>query len=124
MRRRELMQTDDRYQEVGDEHDDGQVADERDLHRGLEREHRHQREQEVDAQQGLEYREGQGVGGKPALPAGRQALPRSLEQGLYESLAPAGALFDELPQRRGGLLTGYIAVVVDDADLLPGARQA
>src|SRR5258708_19475149 len=69
-------------------------------------------------------RESQRREGQPALPAGWQITPGALAQSLHEPLAPARALAHELPERRRGLLFGHIAGVVDDADPLPGRRQA
>jgi hypothetical protein len=65
----ELVQANDRHQGVGREHEDGQVGDERDQHRGLEGEHCCQREQNTDAERGLAAGERQGAEGEPALPS-------------------------------------------------------
>jgi len=124
MRAGELIQADHRDTEAGNEHEDRQPGDERDQNRDLEGEHRHQREEEVNGQQGLAARKRQGVSGGPPLPAGGQHLPGPLAERLHEPLVPPGTLPDELTQRRRGLLLGDIPVVVDHPDPLAGAGQA
>ncbi len=113
MLRGELVQPDDRGEEMGGDQQYGQPGQQGGWNRGLQDERGEQGYRQVQPEQHLGVWEGQRVPGQDALAPGGHLLPGALAKGLHEPLAPPGALADELTQRRWRLLLGDVPVVVD-----------
>jgi hypothetical protein len=119
----ELPQPDGLEHHHRDRRDGRQERDERDAHRDVGDDRRHDGDRDGDAREGLQERLRQRVAGEQALAERRQPAPLALAQDLQEALVPARALLEQRPQGVRRLLARDEVRVVADRDPCAARRQ-